>query len=259
MGTSSIFRGNNDKNPLLPSDYEEQTQQEEAQQEQIVKPVTWKAVKTNMSKYVNSNGTRGTAAHIIRQSIKANGGAHRMTMSSGSGIRSAINLGSFFAGIRDKGIYKTLLELGVDYQGKDIQEVLSFLINAMSEDSQSKNDIVAREASQAALSSIYDYLVENNLNLESLNHLPIELMDQAMKLFFAEFIWASIMKDLACRVEQYMQDIDSAYQREQELKGIIEAVVDVEYNKHGSLIDKNVQDAVHFLLERCLGVLEGIV
>ena len=36
MGTSSIFRGNNDKNPLLASDYEEQTQQEEAQQEQIV-------------------------------------------------------------------------------------------------------------------------------------------------------------------------------------------------------------------------------
>lgn len=259
MGTSSIFRGNNDHNPLLPSDYEEQTQQEEIQQEQIVKPVTWKAVKTNMSKFVNSNGTRGTATHIIRQSIKANGGAHRMTMGSGSGIQAAINLGSFFTSIRDKGIYKTLLELGVEYQGKDIQEVLSFLINVMSEDSQSKNDIVAREASQAALSSIYEYLAENNLDLESLNHMSVELMDQAMKLFFTEFIWASIMKDLACRVEQYMKDTDSAYKREQELKGIIEAVVDVEYNKQGSLIDQNVQDAVRILLERCLGVLEGIV
>ena len=42
MGTSSIFRGNNDRNPLLPSDYEEQTQI-------VEQPVTWKTVKTDMS------------------------------------------------------------------------------------------------------------------------------------------------------------------------------------------------------------------
>ena len=40
MGTSSIFRGNNDRNPLLPSDYEEQTQI-------VEQPVTWKTVKPN--------------------------------------------------------------------------------------------------------------------------------------------------------------------------------------------------------------------
>ena len=43
MGTSSIFRGNNDRNPLLPSDYEEQGQDQ-------VQSVTWKTVKTDMSK-----------------------------------------------------------------------------------------------------------------------------------------------------------------------------------------------------------------
>ena len=52
MGTSSIFRGNNDRNPLLPSDYEEQGQDQ-------VQSVTWKTVKTDMSKYITSGGTHG--------------------------------------------------------------------------------------------------------------------------------------------------------------------------------------------------------
>ena len=67
------------------------------------------------------------------------------------------------------------------------------------------------------------------------------------------------MKDLECRIEQYMEDVTSACEREKELKGIIEAVVDVEYDNHGTLINADINDAVSALLERCLMVLEGIV
>ncbi len=42
MGTSSIFHGRNDRNPLLPDDFEENPDEFE--------PTTGKSVKTDMSK-----------------------------------------------------------------------------------------------------------------------------------------------------------------------------------------------------------------
>ena len=89
MGTSSIFGGNKDKNSLLPADYTGQSENDE-------KNVTWKSAKTNMSKYITSGGKQGSANHIIRQAIKANGGAHRMAVNSSSGVQAARNIGEIF-------------------------------------------------------------------------------------------------------------------------------------------------------------------
>lgn len=252
MGTSSIFRGNNDRNPLLPSDYDEQGQT-------TPEPVTWKTVKTDMSKYINSGGTYGSARHIVRQAIRANGGSHRMIANSSSSIRAARSIGGFLAGVRADGIYVTLQQLGIQYEGRSVSEVFSHLINVVAPAAESKEDIVARQASQAALCKIYEYVADNNLDFSCIDRMPGEVMDQAMKSFLTEYIWASIMKDLECRIEQYMEDISSASEREKELKDTIEAVVDVEYDNHGSLVKADVNEAVSTLTERCLMVLEGII
>lgn len=252
MGTSSIFRGNNDKNRLLPEDYVEQLQSGNSD-------VTWKSVKTAMSKYVSSNGSHGSPNHVIKQAIKANGGAHRMAINSVAGMRAARNLGNFLSSVRENGLFITFQQLGVQYNGKSSTEVFSQLINIIAPVASSKEDIVARQASQAALSNVYEYVEENNMDFECLDHMPIEMMDIAMKAFLSEYIWNSIIKDLESRVEQYMEDVSSACQREEELKDVITAVVDIEYDSNGSLITSNVNEAVMLLTERCLGVLEGIV
>lgn len=252
MGTSSIFRGNNDKNPLLPDDYSEQGQLES-------QTVTWKTVKTNMSKYISSGGTHGSARHIIGQAIRANGGSRQMTENSSAGMRAAKNIGGFFVGVRRDGIYVTLQQLGIQYEGRSISDVFSHLVNVIAPAAETKEDIVARQASQAALCNIYEYLSNNDMDFSYVNQMPIEIMDQAMKSFLSEYIWGSIMKDLESRIEQYMEDVNSACEREKELKDIIEAVVDVEYDNHGSLINTEINEAVQNLTERCLSVLEGIV
>lgn len=97
------------------------------------------------------------------------------------------------------------------------------------------------------------------MDFSCIDNMPVEVMDKAMKSFLTEYIWATVMKDLECRVEQYMSDVTSACEREKELKDTIEAVVDIEYDNHGSLIQDDVNEAVLALTERCLSVLEGIV
>ena len=252
MGTSNIFRGNNDRNSLLPSDYEEQSQRMET-------PVTWKTAKSDMSKYISSNGSYGNARHIIRQAIKANGGVHRITASSSSSIRAARGLAGFFADIRANGIYTTLQHLGVQYEGKSVNSIFSHLINSISPEAKTKEDIVARIASQAALSNVYEYVIDNDMDLSCIDKMPIEVMDKEIKSFLIEYIWATIMKDLECRVEQYMSDVDSASAREKELKGTIEAVVDVEYDNHSSFMQRDITEVIPVLMEQCLSVLEGFI
>lgn len=252
MGTSSIFNGNNDKNSLLPEDYVEQ-------QNDKTQAVTWKTVKTDMSKYVTSGGKHGSAKHVIQQAIRANGGTKKMVQQSSSSIRAGLNMGAFFSGITNDGFEYTLQQLGVRYEGRSVRAVFSKILNVIAPESITKEDIVAREATMVALAELYDYVADNDMDINSLNHMPKELFDKAMKSFFVEYIWAGILKDLESRIEKYMEDSNSACEREQELKEVVKAVVDVEYDKNGSIIDNPLREAVVILSERCIGVLEGII
>ena len=252
MGTSSIFTGNNDKKSLLPEDYVEQ-------QNDKTQSVTWKTVKTDMSKYVTSGGKYGSARHVIQQDIRANGGTKKMVQQSRAGIRAGLNMGAFFSGVTNDGFEYTLQKLGIRYEGHSVRDTFSKVLYVIAPDTITKEDIVAREATVVALAELYDYVEENDMDIKSLDHMPKELFDKAMKTFFVEYIWAGVLKDLESRIEKYMADSSSACEREQELKEVVKAVVDVEYDKNGSIIDNPLREAVVLLSERCIGVLEGIV
>ena len=104
MGTSSIFNGRNDRNPLLPEDYNP-NQDEDTD---VMEPVKWKTVKSDMSKFVKSGGTYSSAKHIARQYVRAAGGARSLASQSYSGRKAGGNLGSFFNGIVTSGVKENL-------------------------------------------------------------------------------------------------------------------------------------------------------
>ena len=105
----------------------------------------------------------------------------------------------------NKFVYAVLDQLGIEYEGKSVREIFSRLINVIAPSSETKEDIVAREASQAALSNVYEYVEENSMDLSCVDHMPIEVMDISMKAFLTEYILGSVTKDLECRVEKYME------------------------------------------------------
>ena len=79
MGTSNIFWGNNDHGSLLPDDYDNQFDGGKEASELIDSPtVSWKTVKTDMSKYVTKKGRYSSPRHIVHQYIKASGGSKRL-------------------------------------------------------------------------------------------------------------------------------------------------------------------------------------
>ncbi|OUQ55537.1 hypothetical protein B5E58_12150 [Tyzzerella sp. An114] len=255
MGTSSIFNGRNDRNPLLPEDYESTQEEQKISSE----PVKWQTVKSDMSKYIKSGGTYSSIKHIARQYVRAAGGSSRMASHSYSGKKVGANIGSFFNGVVNNGIESTFKSLGIQYVGKSVGEIFSRLVDVIAPNSNTKEDIVAKEATQMALSRIYDYVEANEMDIKCINNMPPELMNGVLKEYVGSYIWITMMNDLGSRLEMYISNSEDAYATECEFKDMIMGIVDVEFDKQGDIINQDVHSTMNSLYERCLGVLEGIV
>lgn len=255
MGTSSIFNGRNDRNPLLPEDYEP-TQEEQKNSSDSVK---WQTVKSDMSKYIKSGGTYGTTRHIAKQYVKAAGGSSRMASQSYSGRKAGGNIGSFFSGVVNNGVESTFESLGIQYVGKSVGEIFSRLVDVIAPNSNTKEDIVAKEATQMALSRVYDYVEANEMDVKCIDNMPQELMNGVLKEYVGSYIWITMMNDLGSRLEMYISNSEDAFAMECEFKDMIMGIVDVKFDKQGNVINQNITSTMNSLHERCLNVLEEIV
>ena len=197
MGTSNIYHGKNDRNSLLPEDYADnenngngnndnennsgegdnngsnndenngdENNNDNENNETAIIPVQWKSVKADMSKYIRSGGTKGNINHIVKQYIKASGGSSKLVSQSTSGIRTGSGLGTVFKDIHKYGVALTIRYLGIDFAGRSVKEVFSQLINILAPMSNTKEDIVAKEAAQEALSKVYDNIENNEMEIE---------------------------------------------------------------------------------------------
>lgn len=272
MGTSSIYNGPIKSNPLLPSDYNDKddggnndtTPDNSPNGQMEVPPVAWSTVKSDFSKYINSkseNSERGGGSikHVARQHVRASGGTRRVMSQAVSGTSSGRALHGFFGGINARGISQTLATMHIDFQGKSVNEIMSLLVNAISSKSTTKEDIVARQATQDALAHIYDYIERNEMNFSCLDNMPQDLVDTSLCAYIEYYIWGMMLKDLASRLEKYESIPGKAYEIEQELKGYIQGIVEVEFEKDKAIFSNSTVDAVSSLMEKCYGVVEGIV
>ena len=263
MGTSSIYNGPKNNNSLLPSDY---TDEQGNQENDIIngQNVAWQTVKANFSKYINSKSGKSSRnsssiEHITRQYVKASGGTKTLILKSPSGLFSGKNLYSFYDSVRSNGIKKTLEMLHIQFKGKSVNEIISLLVNAISPNAITKEDIVARKAVQEASAHIYEYIVRNDMDISCLDNMSQELVDISMCAYFTSYIWGTMMKDISSRLEIFETNPDEAFKIEQELKGYIKGIVEVELEKDNSIFQKSPDEAVDGLLEKCFEVMEGII
>ena len=212
-----------------------------------------------MSKYIKSGGAYGSTRHIAQQYVKAAGGSSRMASQSYSGRKAGGNIGSFFSGIVNNGVEETFKSFGIQYAGKSVGEIFSRLVDVIAPNSNTKEDIIAKEATQMALSRVYDYVEANEMDIECINKMPSELMNGVLKEYVGSYIWITMMNDLGSRLEMYITNSNDAYAMECEFKDMIMGIVDVEFDKKGNIINQDVSSTVNSLYERCLGVLEGII
>ncbi len=246
MGTSNIFNGrknsfnNNQNDANVNSNYD------------------WKNVKSNFSKYINSDGKIGSIKDISRGYVKASGGSKTMKQQSSSGLNAGKRLVSIINSIQRNGFQTTLENIGINYENKSLNEVFSLLINVISPSSNSKEDSVARIAVQDACAKIFDFIEENNLSLDSIDSMPVELFNETLCEFLSSYVWTMMMKDLESRLEKYSNTPEKAVSIENDFKDLIHSTVEIELSKDNNIFGENATTSIESIYERCIKNLEGI-
>lgn len=257
MGTSSSYGGRKDRNHLLPDDYTGNENNEE-----MPSIARWQSLKTEMSKYINGNGSGRSIRHIGSQYVKASGGSSALTSTSSNGIHATTNIGNFFSTIKQEGTIHTFQKFGIEYIGKDVNEILSSLVNFIAEGSDTKDEGVAREAATDALSEIYDFIEENGMTINALDSMPDELMNEVMCSYIENYIWGKMLNELESRLEKYSDDSKESVRIEKEIKTYIENIVKIEFEKSELkstyLATDSINQSVEILYKKCYEVMEVI-
>ena len=176
--------------------------------------------------------------------------------------RGAVNIGRLFSDIQQQGYQKTFDDLGIEYQGKSAKEICSGLVNYISDSADSKEDSVARIAAVNAMSKMYEYMENNNLELQSLDKVDNALMEQVLSTYVECYIWGRILNDLQFCLEKYSDDIDRTMKVEQEMKDYVSNKVRTTFQIK-EIRDKifghhSIEDGIEALYEKCYSVLEDM-
>lgn len=257
MGTSSIYGGPKDKNPLLPEDFEP----EDKKLQKEIKHKPWQATKKSMSQIVT--GSSSNYRGVIKNHIRASGGSTKMAESAISGRGATIRLGSFLNNVSSEGIIKTLQNLRIDSDGKNVDEILSELVNHISFKSDSKEDIVAKEATIEALMLLYEYIEVNDMDLSSLDSMNTELIDIVLVRFISSYIWGRMLNDLQKCFEKYSNNPERSFEIENDFKEYIRSSVEIELDNSKLSLSKfeinEVNESINELYQSCYTALGGLI
>lgn len=278
MGTSSIYGGPSDKNPLLPEGFEdeyvddedldnydsddeteneENKPSEEQKQEGPLKG-SWQETKKAMSQFIT--GTSNNKGRIASNYVRASGGSSVASSKAVSGRSATVQLGNFLSSIVRDGIYKTLESLHIDYIGKNVETLLSEMVNLISPNSATKEDAAARNALIEVECKMYEFIVENGMDLESLDTMNEAMFDEIMSSYVTAYIFEKMLNDLQSSFEKYGDNTQIALQKEKEFKQFIQISVELKL-KDAKLSkldyqDKSIDRFVKELYAECYSILE---
>ncbi|WP_124641930.1 Qat anti-phage system associated protein QatB [Amniculibacterium aquaticum] len=281
MGTSSMYsgysNGSSQKNPLLPSDFDddvgagndndnsegnEQNENQNADNQQQPPPSisNWQSAKNLMSKLASgtskSTNARGRA---VSKYIKAYGGSKSATKNAVSGINTTYGLGSFINSASTQGIKETLDIYKIEYQNKSTSEVLFDLINFLAPNPITKEDSIARKALILTMEKLYELIENEGLEIESIEKLDINTINVIIPLNIENYIYERLLNDLGSRIENNSINSTSAVKLEKELKDYINSKVEIAF-KGKDLSGANLsKPEIESLYNQCYTVMENMI
>lgn len=214
-----------------------------------------------MSQYITGNSSN--KGRVTRNYVKASGGSRAASNQAVSGRRSTVQLGNFLSSIARVGIYKTLENLHIDYIGKSVETLLSEIVNLISPNSNTKEDAVARNAIIEVECKMYEFILENGMDIESLDNINEVIFDEIMSSYVTSYIFERMLSDLQSRFEKYANNAQVALQKEKEFREFIQISVELRLNdvKLSKLDyqDKSIDGIIRDLYTECYRVLEAYI
>jgi hypothetical protein len=172
-----------------------------------------------------------------RAYVRAMGGSRRAATSARSGRGSTVSLGAFLATVSSRGLDTALKELKLSsLVGKDVETVFAGLVNAISPDGSSREEIAARNAIVEALCFLYEKLVTDDSDAATtFEVLGEDLVRDALVVSVSAYVYERWLVELGRKIEERAITAAEAVRLEGEMKQYVRDSVKLDLSKQDVL------------------------
>lgn len=261
--------GNNQRNPLLPDDFNDGGEGEnnnEAEQnqgqgnEQVNNNVNdnkWENTKRHFAKLASGNSKN--IGKGVSNYVKAYGGSKSATKNAISGVRTTISLANFLASASTNSIKETLESIDIDYKDKSIVEVLNDVINYLAPTPITKEDSIARKALIITMEKLYELIENETIKFDLDGKLDVKILNEIIPLYVKSYIYERLINDLGSRIEANTINSASAIKLEKELKDYINSKVEIAFKGKDMSKTSFSKKEVESLYNQCYNVMEDLI
>jgi hypothetical protein len=192
---------------------------------------TWTSAKIGFRKAIESRTPQS-----FRNAAKAYARASRSLGSGAAGARSGkqatASLGGFLSAAAGQGLQRALDGIGLAaVVGRDVNEVLAALSNALAPDGATKEEAAARDAVNEAIESLYEGLLAEGRDLTALETMSPADIAASVALCVESYIYNRWLGDLGVRIEQKAVSAAEAVRIERDVRAFIHETVRLDMSR----------------------------
>ncbi|OWY71558.1 hypothetical protein B7486_07675 [cyanobacterium TDX16] len=158
--------------------------------------------------------------------MRAARGSGRAAGGSVAGKRTVSAFGGFLSAAAGKGLNAAFATIGLTgFAGRDVNEVLAAIGNAIAPDGATKEEVAARQALNDTLEHLYERFLDEGRDLTALEAMAPTDVTSAMAFYLEAYIYNRWLGDLGVKIEERAVSPSEAVSLEREMRQFIHETV----------------------------------
>lgn len=185
----------------------------------------WRRARLALGKAVGGGSSR-SLRKATRRYVGARGGARRASSTATGGRRATAALGGFLSDASNRGLTAALGRIGLaSTVGRDVSEVLAALVNALTPDGATKEEVAARDAVSETVEQLYEAFLRDGKDLSALEQMTREDIQAALEICVGAYIYNRWLGDLGARIEEKAITPSAAVRLERDAREFIREAI----------------------------------
>lgn len=218
--------------PPIPGTHPPQTQPPRPVIAVGVPAVSWGTAKRGMTAYTSSRGDRGRLRSAANRYVGARGGSRTAARSAQSGRAATTRVGGFLSGVASRGFTEAARALGLTaYLGRNVDQVLAAIANALAPDGATQEDAVARQAVNDTLAYLYERYGLADGDLTKLDAMDRAGVAEAIGVSVTAYIYHRWVQELGRKIEENSVSAQEAVRLERDVRAFIAETVSLDMTR----------------------------
>lgn len=185
-----------------------------------------------MTAYVSSRGDRRRLQGAANRYVGARGGGGTAARSAQAGRASTARVGGFLSGVASRGFTQAALDLGLSaLLGRNVDQVLAAIANALAPDGATQEEAVARQAVNDTLAFLYERYGLQDGDLNKLDAMDREGVTEAVAVSVTSYVYHRWVQELGRKLEENAYTANEAVRLERDVRAFIEETVKLDMTR----------------------------